>query len=364
MQELGRAQLYVSAQDKRVDAFFLVRERPQRDGAGDVGRALQILRARVGEAEAARLHGNVSLLGRLVVDDRAVRAVGEDGVEALLKIVLTLGAKRFELFRRAELGDRLFADRVLEPVDEARDGHAVLDVGKALVLLLRGRFHRLHQLNGARAVEDFSALWHALQNAVVGALAVEQYAGARGQRRDETVDVVIGSERYAVRFQMCFDLCTHGLSLHAERGLVLLKQQIREEHGREEHVVAAQVQKPRDLVERGDDEHACAHLLHLAAHHCEFFPARQACILYVQLPHRLARERGAVRPHEVDKVLVARKADVLFARLFADRTGEVVADRARVEADPAVFRNVVAQERGDLRHAGLAHAHELNTAAL
>jgi len=333
----------VSAQDKRVDALFLVRERPQRDGAGDVGRALQILRARVGEAEAARLHGNVGLLGRLVVDDRAVRAVGEDGVEALLKIVLTLGAKRFELFRRAELGDRLFADRVLEPVDEARDGHAVLDVGKALVLLLRGRLHRFHQLNGARAVEHFSALRHALQNAVVGALAVEQYAGARGQRRNEAVDVVIGGERYAVRFQMCFDLCAYGLSLHAERGRVLLKQQIREEHRCEEHVVAAQIQQPRDFVERGDDEHACAHLLHLAAHHCELFPARQACILYVQLPHRLARERGAVRPHKVDKVLVARKADVLLARLFADRTGEVVADRARVEADPAVFRNVVAQ---------------------
>ena len=59
-----------------------------------------------------------------------MRAVGEDGVEALLKIVLTLGAKRFELFRRAEFGDRLFADRVLEPVDEARDGHAVLDVAR------------------------------------------------------------------------------------------------------------------------------------------------------------------------------------------------------------------------------------------
>lgn len=28
VQELGRAQLYVSAQDKRVDALFLVRERP------------------------------------------------------------------------------------------------------------------------------------------------------------------------------------------------------------------------------------------------------------------------------------------------------------------------------------------------
>ena len=163
---------------------------------------------------------------------------------------------------------------------------------------------------------------------------------------------------------MCFDLCAHGLSLHAERGRVLLKQQIREKHGREEHIVSAQVQKPRDLVEGRDDEHACAHLLHLAAHHCELFPARQACILYVQLPHRLTRERGAVCPHKVDKVLVARKADVLLARLFADRTSEVVADRARVEADPAVFRNVVAQERGDLRHAGLAHAHELNTAAL
>ena len=120
----------------------------------------------------------------------------------------------------------------------------------------------------------------------------------------------------------------------------------------------------RDLVERGDDEHACAHLLHLAAHHCELFPARQTCVLNIQLPERLARECGAVRPHKVDKVLVARKADVLLARLFADRTSEVVADRARVEADPAVFRNVVAQERGDLRHAGLAHAHELNTAAL
>ena len=163
---------------------------------------------------------------------------------------------------------------------------------------------------------------------------------------------------------MCFDLCAHGLSLHAERGLVLLKQQIREKHGREEHIVSAQVQKPRDFVEGRDDEHACSHLLHLAAHHFELFPARQTCVLNVQLPERLARECGAVRPHKVDKVLAARKADVLLARLFANRTGEVVADRARVEADPAVLGNMVAQERGNFGHAGLAHAHELNTAAL
>ena len=191
-------------------------------------------------------------------------------------------------------------------------------MGEALVLLLGGRFHRLHQLNGARAVEHFGTLGHALQNAVVGALTVEQDAGARAQRRDQTVDIVIGCELHAVGLEMRFDLCAHGLSLRAERGLVLLKQQIREKHGREEHIVSAQVQKPRDFVEGRDDEHACSHLLHLAAHHFELFPARQTCVLNIQLPERLTRECGAVRPHKVDKVFVARKANVLFARLFTD----------------------------------------------
>ena len=142
------------------------------------------------------------------------------------------------------------------------------------------------------------------------------------------------------------------------------KQQVREEHGRIEHVAAAQIQEPRDLVERGDDEHIRAEFCHLAAHQLELFFARQARVLCVQLPHRLARERGAVRPHKVHKVLIARKADVLFVRLRADGAGEGVAERARIEADEAAFGHMAAQKIGDLGHAGLAHAHERDAAAL
>ena len=163
---------------------------------------------------------------------------------------------------------------------------------------------------------------------------------------------------------MRLDLGAHGLLLHAERGLAALKQQVREKHRRIENVAAAQVQKPRDLVERGDDEDIRAELGHLFAHFFELFRAREAGELRLELPQRLAGERGAIRPHKVDKILIACKSNVLFARLFANAAGKVVADRAGVEADEAVFAYVVAQEVGNLGNARLAHAHELDAAAI
>ena len=240
-------------------------------------------------------------------------------------------------FRRAEFGDRLFADRVLEPVDEARDGHAVLDVGKALVLLLRGRSSPLSsaewgscgrelQRSPARFAECGS--WRARRRAVRGCPWAAPRRGGRCRHRGPSVT--------PSDFKCASISALTACSLHAERGRVLLKQQIREKHGREEHIVSAQVQSHATSSRDGMTNTLAPISLHLAAHHCELFPARQTCVLNIQLPHRLARECGAVRPHKVDKILVARKADVLLARLFADRTSEVVADRARVEADPAV----------------------------
>ena len=171
----------MAAQHERVDALFLFGERAEGDGAGDVGRALVVLRARVGKAETVRLHGDIRLLSGRIVDDRAVRAVGKNGLKALVEEVLPLGAQALQLFRGAHLRDGLLADCVLEPVDEARDGHAVADVGDALILLLGRVLHRLHELNGAGTVDRLHACANALRDAVIGALAVEQHARTLGE---------------------------------------------------------------------------------------------------------------------------------------------------------------------------------------
>ena len=236
-------------------------------------------------------------------------------------------------------------------------------MGDALILLLDRVLHRLHELNGAGTVDRLHACANALRDAVVGALAVEQHTRTLGERGDQRVDIVIGGERHAVGGEVRLDLGAHSLLLHAERGLAALKQQVGEEHRRIENVTAAQVQKPRDLVERGDHKHVRAELVHLFTHLFKLFRARVACELRLELPERLAGERGAIRPHKVDKILVTCKANVLFAHLFSDAAGKVVADRAGIEADEAVFAYVVMQERGDLGNARLAHAHELNAGA-
>lgn len=151
----------VSAQDERAGALLLPGDRAKCDGARHVGRAGAVMTAGVGEEQAVRFEGHTGLPRRLVVDDGAVGAIGENGVEAWLKIVRAFAAVFLQFRGGGKLRGSLPHGVTLEPAEKARERDAVGKVRAAEILLLHGILDRLHGHNGTGTVERLRAVRHA-----------------------------------------------------------------------------------------------------------------------------------------------------------------------------------------------------------
>ena len=88
--EACRRQRNVAAQHPGEAVPVLGLGRTDRDRAGHVGGAVQVLPARIDEVEGAGLQRAIALFRRSVVDDSAVGAGARDGVEARASIVLAV----------------------------------------------------------------------------------------------------------------------------------------------------------------------------------------------------------------------------------------------------------------------------------
>ena len=237
----------------------------------------------------------------------------------------------------------------------------------AEVLLLHGILDRLHRHNGTGTVERLRAVRHALRQAIVRRRAVEQHARAARQSADKAVDAFIVRKAHAVGGERRFHFLADRARAGAEHGILLCQQQKAEKHRRAGHVVPAQIQQPRKLVERRDNEgvRALVRALvrHRRAHARELVRPRFARVFDPQLPHRRGGERRSVGPERIDKVFVPCKADMLCAQLIPEPPRKRGVDRAGIEAEQAPVLQLREQEALECRDVRLAGAHQLDAAA-
>ena len=143
----------VALEHQREMAAHLGCRRPDRHRAGDVGGAVDILRAGIDQIERIRLQRPVGVGGDAIVDDGAVGAGPRDGVEGDF---LELARRRAEAFQRRGRGDLVDAAGcrlAVEPGEEAADGGAVAQVGGARAGDLGRVLGRLGQGAGIVAVD-------------------------------------------------------------------------------------------------------------------------------------------------------------------------------------------------------------------
>ena len=95
------------------------------DGAGDVGRAVRILRAGVDQVDFVGVDRPVGRLRHPVMDDRAVLAGAGDGGEAFAAEPSHLRAQRQQRCRGGHLGLVARRDRGGEPVQEPAHRHRI-----------------------------------------------------------------------------------------------------------------------------------------------------------------------------------------------------------------------------------------------
>src|SRR5207248_1209528 len=96
-----------------------------RDRPGDVGRAVEVLRARIEKKEGPRFEPLLALRGRPVVDDGAVRAGPGNRRKTQIAEMLAGAAKGFEPVAGGDLAQPALWRLVREPGEEAGDGGAV-----------------------------------------------------------------------------------------------------------------------------------------------------------------------------------------------------------------------------------------------
>ena len=212
-------------------------------------------------------------------------------------------------------------------------------------------------------VEERHAAGDAADDAAVGAGAVGEEGRPRREVRDAVVDVRIRGELDAAGGKRPLDLQRENLPLDAEHGALPPDEQEAQKHRCARDVAAAEVQCPRDLVERGEQERVRVLRGHVAAQQRELFLAREPRERGVQLPDRLSGERRAVRPDLAYEVAVRGEADLPRRERLFQPARERGAHGAPVKAERAAARQVFGEKIGDGRHAGLPLAHELDGAA-
>ena len=114
------AQSNVSLQHTRkAVSLFCAGFLSQQHGAGYIRCAVEILSSGIDEIDPGGTNANVGFGRHRVMDDRPMRGISRDRRKAESTEVLPCPAKLFELVRRGDLGDFLFAYRILEPAEES-----------------------------------------------------------------------------------------------------------------------------------------------------------------------------------------------------------------------------------------------------
>ena len=322
--EAGEADADHALQHQREEALLLLRHGAYGDRAGDIGRAVDILRAGIDEEHRAGLDGGVCVGGHAIMHDGGVGTSTGDAVEGhvLQRVLLAFADAAAHLFQLLRDGDfRLRAWRgAVEPGEELHHGGAILQMGAGGALQLdavlagagqAGRIDGLHQ-RAALAAHDLAERERCLVGINQDALA---FGGEGG---DSVVEIR--------RRQEVGELGEIGLGLDA--GLALVEEEqgaavcrddgAGERMRRMRYVAAADVEDPGDGGGIGDGE--CIRTgLHCGLRHLhQLVPGELAGMLDGLDGDAAERFGRAVRPGLVERVVgqedeaAAKRSERLF----------------------------------------------------
>ena len=112
-------------EDAGIAGAFLCADSSNRDGAGDVGRAVLILPTRIEHEQITVLKLAVGVMGHAVVDDGAVRTAARNGIKRDIPQRASLCPELFQLSDHIDFGD---GPRLVQPMQEAAHSDRIAEV--------------------------------------------------------------------------------------------------------------------------------------------------------------------------------------------------------------------------------------------
>ncbi|CCY16574.1 oRF1 [Prevotella sp. CAG:755] len=247
VRETAAAQCDVPFEYEGVGAALLVGERAEGHGARDVCGAVVVLRPGVEQEQAAGTQLRVGVGRGFVVHDGAVGGVSGYRLEAQAAIVGRGGAQFGQFEVNAHFGHAACRHSLVQPVQQADHGHAVALHRTAHPGDLGVVFHGFQRGDRRGGKADAFAFQGCGEDAAVRCVGQEQRGAA--QSGEVGFEGVVRAQSDALSVEVGGHFRCHLLRVDIECRRVGADEQVADEHRVARHVVAAQVQRPRHLVE-------------------------------------------------------------------------------------------------------------------
>ena len=305
------------------------------DGAGDVGRPVEILPARIAQEDARRRDRDIAVFIDLVMRQRGMAGGGADRVEAAILQFAGRLAEFAQFGDGGQLVDIALGRFDRDPAQESRDRCAVACLGIAMALLFGRRLDRLGQDGRIGIAHDLGT--------------------ARFERVENPGHCVVRIDRHGLALQLC--QCgleiraiahMHGIAeMLGQLGgdLVGRDEKFRRAIGMGEHVGKrdrrvrdigpAHVEQPGNRIERGDDGGVVAFGLEPVGDFGALVRARAPGIGIVMRDGGGERGLRAIGPHRVDRIAVDRdQLDALLGEQLFRRFGPFDPVQPGIVSDP------------------------------
>ena len=141
---------------------------------------------------------------------------------------------------------------------------------------------------------------------------VQQHAAAVGQSGQIRINLPVGPQGNAVFAQGGGQIRAEGVGRGIEDSFLRCQQGVGHEYGVIGHIAAAQIEKPRNVIQRRQQMTVGAGIRHGAAQLRQLFAAAFAGIDGGQRPNGRGREGRTVRPQFADQISGLVKANVLL----------------------------------------------------
>ena len=240
----------VTLQHEGVSSALFLCDRSEGNGARNVGRTTAIVCTAVAKQQSLGEKRAVVFRCSLTVNDGTISGITQNGRKRESAEFGMCGAQSIEFFFRIKFGNSPCRHIFFQPTEELHHGHPIVYHSTAETLLLARIFNHANGLNGR------------FNNVIIHsqALCVMHNVITYSLRQHEVLTIVIMVSNKGLQATVVTHLNIRFLQIftHLGREFTLVNKEdsprgidekIREEHGVEHHVIATQIERPRNFRE-------------------------------------------------------------------------------------------------------------------
>ena len=266
--------------------------------------------------------------------------------------MLVLPPKRLKRRGNRNLGERFALKMAVKPAEPFHHRRAVARVRLTHARKLRLIFSRFQPQRRVLRPDDEAMVGNGVMHGLRGFFGIKQQHGLLRDLPQKRQQLIIIRERHAIGLQRGRGGFRQFRRIDEQPRLALRNRGVGDDKRIVGNIAAANIEQPRDVVERGNDVQGSPEFAHRLADAGKFRSARFAAETLREQERRHCRNRRAIRPDRGGEILMMPKFQRFMRADFPQFFELFDGHDAPIEADSRAARQFRRQPILILRHAG------------